>query len=641
MRDTVRDIGQLISDTGAGDARAFGEIVRRFQAMAYGYAYSILRDFHAAEDAAQEAFIDAHARLPQLRDASAFPGWFRRIVYKHCDRTLRRAGPELEGPERLAERPSGDLSAQEELERDETHARVLRELSALSEHQRATTTLFYIDGYSRREIAEFLEVPEGTVKRRLYDARTRLRERMADMVADTLRTRPLPDDFADTVVRAVPTDADPQRYDELMHGSTDSVEDARRLGLFVVEEAGAVSSAGQIGEGTRRIGTAVIKVAGSSAGIAGEAEGVPDPAFVRGFRGHCQLAREAGCRMAMVHGSLYDHAFCGFVPCFYYPVASLPTDAAAGVQTDAITRATVDAEEARAIRGELGHNRDATWNQAFMGGGTQYVAELGGTPVGYFHVDRDGPAKAREYGTDFGYVNDIHAVTCDGALAALRIAGEIAREAGETHVHLMESHRTLVTQTALALGGTYTLRGPCDLPGLDSELVAVIDFPGLTRDLRDEFESRLRASGATDLTAAMSLGVGDATVGLDVQAGRVSVTEERQTTHRILPRWVATRLYMGYYAGDDVLRMGRIPWDRSDGRTPDDAELDMQALTLPEPKASLFRALFPKLWPCASPDPDVWPWVMGRPPPIYQHEDAKSGEMKARIDALSFPWVGR
>ncbi|MAF11149.1 hypothetical protein CMK11_11925 [Candidatus Poribacteria bacterium] len=637
----MRDIRQLISDTDAGDARAFGEIVHRFQAMAYGYAYSILRDFHAAEDAAQEAFIDAHARLPQLREPSAFPGWFRRIVYKHCDRTLRRAGPELEGPERLADRPSGDMSAQEELERNETHARVLRELSALSEHLRATTTLFYIDGYSHREIAEFLEVPEGTVKRRLHDARKRLRERMADMVADTLRTRPLPDNFADTVVRAVATDADLKCYDELMNGSTRSVADARRLGLFVVEEAGAVSSAGQIGEGTRGIGSAVIKVAGSSAGIAGEAEGVPDPAFVRGFRGHFRLAREAGCRMAMVHGSLYDHAFCGFVPCFHYPVASLPSDVAAEARTDATVREVVDAQEALAMRRELGDSPDATWNQAFMGGGALYVAELGGTPVGYFHVDRNGPAKAREYGTDFGYVNDIHAVTRDGALAALCIAGEIAREAGETHVHLMESHRTLVAQTALALGGTYTLRGPCDLPGLDSELVAVIDFPGLTRDLRDEFESRLRASGATDLTAAMSLGVGDETVAFDVQAGRVSVTAEGQSTHRALPRWVATRLYMGYYAGDDVLRMGPIPWDRSDGHTPDDADLDMRALTLPEPEASLFRALFPKLWPCASPDPDVWPWVMGRPHPTYQHEDAKSDEMKARIDALRFPWVGR
>ena len=55
----------------------------------------------------------------------------------------------------------------------------------------------------------------------------------------------------------------------------------------------------------------------------------------------------------------------------------------------------------------------------------------------------------------------------------------------------------------------------------------------------------------------------------------------------------------------------------------------------------MLRALFPKLWPCASPDPDVWPWVMGRPHTSYQHEDAKSDDMKARIDALSFPWFGR
>ena len=333
------------------------------------------------------------------------------------------------------------------------------------------------------------------------------------MVADTLRTRPLPEDFADTVVRAVATDADLRRYDELMRHSTDSVEDASRLGLFVVEEAGAVSSAGQIGEGTRRIDSAAIKVAGSSAGIAGEADGVPDPAFVKGFHGHFRLAREAGCRMVMVHGSQYDHAFCGFVPCFYYPVVSLPTDVAVAVPTAATAREVVGEQEAAVVRSELGHNPDATWNQAFTGGGAQYVAEVNGTPVAYFHVDRDGPAKAREYGTDFGYVNGIHAVTRDGALAGLRLAGEIVREAGETHVHLMESHRTLVMRTALALGGTYILRAPCDLPGLDSELVAVIDFLGLTRDLREEFESRLHAVAQAGLTARLSFDVDGVTVG--------------------------------------------------------------------------------------------------------------------------------
>ena len=60
----------------------------------------------------------------------------------------------------------------------------------------------------------------------------------------------------------------------------------------------------------------------------------------------------------------------------------------------------------------------------------------------------------------------------------------------------------------------------------------------------------------------------------------------------------------------------------------------------PEPEAALFEALFPKMWPSASPDPDVWPWVIGEKHPMYQGEEGKTPEMKAKIDALRFPWVG-
>jgi len=80
----------LVSKTCSGDLKAFEEIVGRFQDMAYGYAYSILKDFHLAEDASQEAFIEAYQQLPRLSNRKAFPGWFRRIVFKYCDRILRQ-----------------------------------------------------------------------------------------------------------------------------------------------------------------------------------------------------------------------------------------------------------------------------------------------------------------------------------------------------------------------------------------------------------------------------------------------------------------------------------------------------------------------------------------------------------------------
>ena len=80
----------IVTRARDGDAEAFGILVRRFQDMAVGYGYSILHDFQLAEDAAQEAFFEAYRTLSKLREPAAFAGWFRRIVFKQCDRITRR-----------------------------------------------------------------------------------------------------------------------------------------------------------------------------------------------------------------------------------------------------------------------------------------------------------------------------------------------------------------------------------------------------------------------------------------------------------------------------------------------------------------------------------------------------------------------
>src|SRR6185312_7492303 len=80
----------IVTRARDGDAEAFAALVRRFQDMAVGYGYSILHDFQLAEDAAQEAFFEAYRTLSRLREPAAFAGWFRRIVFKQCDRITRR-----------------------------------------------------------------------------------------------------------------------------------------------------------------------------------------------------------------------------------------------------------------------------------------------------------------------------------------------------------------------------------------------------------------------------------------------------------------------------------------------------------------------------------------------------------------------
>lgn len=203
----MQEIGLLIERATqaqrAKDERdqAFGEIVHRFQDLAYGCAYAALGDFHLAQDAAQDAFISAWRNLDQLRKPEAFPGWFKRIVLTQCNRLTRNKTLDTVSFDALTGVPSGAWTPHEVIERKETQCEVAEAIALLSEGERMVTTLYYINDYSQNEIAAFLELPVSTIKKRLFCARRKLRERMLDMVKDTLQEkRPSRDaGFANTV----------------------------------------------------------------------------------------------------------------------------------------------------------------------------------------------------------------------------------------------------------------------------------------------------------------------------------------------------------------------------------------------------------------------------------------------------------
>ena len=196
--DEVKEIRTLIIEATAAESspsekqELFREIVTRFQDLAYGCAYAVLRDFWSAEDVAQEAFITAWQKLDQLRKPEAFPGWFRRIVLNECHRLTRGKKLQFVPLELALTRPATEASSTQtdphahavQLElKDKVHAAI----AALPEHERLITTLFYINEYSQKEISAFLELPVSTVVKRLYSARQRLKQRMIEMFKDDLQ----------------------------------------------------------------------------------------------------------------------------------------------------------------------------------------------------------------------------------------------------------------------------------------------------------------------------------------------------------------------------------------------------------------------------------------------------------------------
>lgn len=82
----------------------------------------------------------------------------------------------------------------------EMREKVLEAIRALPPAQREATTLFYIDGYSQPEIAEFLGVPVTTVQKRLHDSKRKLKERMLNMVGDMLKSNATDERFPRKVV---------------------------------------------------------------------------------------------------------------------------------------------------------------------------------------------------------------------------------------------------------------------------------------------------------------------------------------------------------------------------------------------------------------------------------------------------------
>jgi len=169
-------LSELLVRCRAREESAVAELVRRFQPKATDFAAALFGgDVHAAEDAVQAAFVVALSRLEELREPNAFAGWFRQIVRTETNRITRRSKEVRHDVDRIA--PSSlDVVVNEE-RRDI----VRRAIQLLPPRSGEAAALHYLEELAIREVAARLSIPAGTVKRRLHDARQKLRERLKDL----------------------------------------------------------------------------------------------------------------------------------------------------------------------------------------------------------------------------------------------------------------------------------------------------------------------------------------------------------------------------------------------------------------------------------------------------------------------------
>lgn len=181
------DEAQLVTAAQAGELEAFNHLVLAYQEMAFNVAYRILLDDSLAEDATQNAFLQAFRKIDSYRGGS-FRAWLLRIVTNSCYDELRRrkrrpttplepldeeSDEEIESPHWMAD---DGPSPEEQVEQAELNRAVVRCLESLPDDFRAVVVMVDVQGFDYQEASTALGKPLGTIKSRLARARLKLRD---------------------------------------------------------------------------------------------------------------------------------------------------------------------------------------------------------------------------------------------------------------------------------------------------------------------------------------------------------------------------------------------------------------------------------------------------------------------------------
>jgi RNA polymerase sigma-70 factor (ECF subfamily) len=158
----------------------FNVLVCQHREAVYRVAVRLTHRHEDADDLVQETFLRAYASLGHFRGDASTSTWLYRIVTNLALNHMRRRARFERIAGLFCREPSAVGPAS--VESDETRRAVHAALEALPASQRAVVVLFDMEGLSAAQIAEILDVPEGTVRSRLHHARRHLRRRLSPYV---------------------------------------------------------------------------------------------------------------------------------------------------------------------------------------------------------------------------------------------------------------------------------------------------------------------------------------------------------------------------------------------------------------------------------------------------------------------------
>ena len=166
---------ELVSLTLNGELRAFEELVERYQKILYNTVLKIVQDADDAHDITQAGFVKAYENLRSYKPQHKFFSWLYRIVINESLNALRSRKETEAIDSRLMASVKDPAELYEDTEREQY---IDKALQMLTPENRAVVVLRHFQDLSYNEISHILDIPEKTVKSRLFTARQLLKDRL-------------------------------------------------------------------------------------------------------------------------------------------------------------------------------------------------------------------------------------------------------------------------------------------------------------------------------------------------------------------------------------------------------------------------------------------------------------------------------
>lgn len=199
-----------------GDQQAFEALIEKYKNAVYAVILPKVKNFHHAEDLAQETFVQAYKNLSSMKEPEKVGFWLCGIARNVTNKWIaRKKRVDFSIDQLMAETPgledemlalphhTSEETPLEKMQRNQTHQLLWRCLMNLPEISEEILILFYMRDMKQKEISRFLDISLTAVRNRLLDARKRLKKEMIEMVENTVQNQSLAENFTEQVITEI------------------------------------------------------------------------------------------------------------------------------------------------------------------------------------------------------------------------------------------------------------------------------------------------------------------------------------------------------------------------------------------------------------------------------------------------------